>query len=234
VCFGDAWTFGLGVSRAETWPAQLESLLVRHDPDARVVNAASTLTTAADVARLFRREVTRYRAAQAVVFVGAQDAAPADVLQKHPLGDPFHPANCRRPTWRLGHLLRRRLQTYRLWVDPPDPPDQEAKIERRQSVTQTQTALLDIAQAAQAAGVRLVFVTYPTLHLRRAGRPYLPLENRYNFLIQTAAASFGARMVDLAARWGDKTPDYLLPWMMWPHPNAAGHLDIARAVAEQL
>jgi len=234
VCFGDAWTWGVGLPREQTWPAQLEKLLRRHDPEASVVNAAEPGSLSADVAKLFLRQVRRYRAKQAVVFVGAQDATPKVLLDKYPPGDPFRPRDCPRPTWRLGHSFGRRILSHEWRVRPLDPPDAKDAGARRATLAQTQMSLLQIAQTAQDEGVELVFVTYPALPVQKVGAPHLPLENRDNFLISTAAASFDAKVCDLERRWGGRTADYLAPWLLWPQPNAAGCADIARAVAETL
>ncbi len=233
VCFGDSWTWGVGVRAAETWPAKLETLLRRHDPEARVVNAAEPNATAADMARIFPRQTTRYRARQAVVFVGAQDAAPRKLLDKYPPGDPYQPRDCRRPWWRLGAAIGRRALLHKFRIEPLDPPESRTSVERRGTLAQAEMALLQIAETAHEQGVEVVFITYPALPTQ-SGAPHLPLENRYNFLIAAAAASFDAKVVDLESRWRNRTAEFLLPWMLWPQPNAAGCRDIAHAVAEML
>jgi lysophospholipase L1-like esterase len=234
VCFGDSWTFGLGVTADEAWPARLETLLKKHDANARVVNAAVAHAVTADVARVFRPLIIRYRARQVVIFVGAQDATPLDLLKAHPLGEPFHQGDCPRPWFRLGHWFSRRWFAFQLRLHPLDPVDNKLPVERRSSMTATQMNLLALAQTASELGVTAVFVTYPTLPPGAHDMPLLPLENRYNFLIHAAAAAFSLPEVDLEKRWGDRTERYLLPWLIWPHPNAAGHADIAKAIAAAL
>ena len=231
VCFGDGWTFGLGVERREAWPAVLEQLLQRHDPNLRVVNSAAVGETSTDVAKIFKRQLVRYRSRQAVVMIGAADATPADLLEKYPPGDPFKAGFCRPPRWRLGHVLARRLEGYKLRLYPLDPPDDQSSRDRRIGITQAQLNFMKIAGAAQELGARVIFVTYPKLSPVQPGDPHLPLESRYNFLVAGAVTVCDGAICDLEKRWGDKTGDYLLSWMLWPHPNAKGHADIAKAVA---
>ena len=234
VCFGDSWTFGLGVKSDETWPARLEVLLKKHDPDARVVNAAVSDAAAADVLRIFRPMIERYRAKEVVVFVGAQDATPVELWKTYPLGAPFHQGDCARPWFRLAHLLGRRWLAFDLRMHPLDPESGIQKARRRSSVTAMQIDLFGLTQTAADLGVTAVFVTYPKLPDAPRGPPFLPLESRYNFLIHAIAQTPGMREVDLEKRWGERTENYLLPWLLWPHPNVAGHADIATAVAAAL
>ncbi len=234
VCLGDSWVFGLGLKTEDTWPARLEALLKKHQPDTRVVNASLPDATSADVRQLLRPMINRYHAKAVVIMVGAQDAAPVELLKQHPLGQPFRDGNCPRPWFRLGHLLARRWQGFQLRLHPPDPEDNKSRLERRLTVTESQMNLLDLGQFTADAGVRAVFVTYPKLPPGKHGAPFLPLESRYNFLIHAAALSFGHGEVDLEKRWGGQTERFLLPWLDWPHPNANGHADIAQAVAAAL
>lgn len=234
ICLGDSWTYGLGVAEKETWPVRLETIMQLHDPNVRVVNAATVGCTAADAAALFARIARRFRADRAVIFVGAQDVAPLELLNRHPLGDPFQPRSCPRPKWRFGHEIKRRRLAFQLRLSPPDPPDEKSYLPRRSSVAEMQTQVFRIAALAEELKVKLVFVTYPALLPGARSTPYLPLESRYNFIIRMAAEAMGAGLCDLEKRWGRDTEDFLLPWMLWPHPNEKGHSDIARAVAEVL
>ena len=148
VCFGDSWTYGLGVRFAETWPAKLEALLQEKEPETRVVNTARVLTTTADVVEMFDREITRYRSRRAVVLVGAQDAAPLALLREYPPGNPYEAKECPQPLWRLKHWLQRRTLAFRLSVEPPDPPDNKEYIPRRSTVADTQMLLFRLGQLA--------------------------------------------------------------------------------------
>jgi len=234
ICFGDSWTYGLGVAAEQTWPAALEKLLGRRETQARVVNAAVCGATAAEVAKNFERQVKRYQARRVVLMVGAQDAMPLALLKKDPPGDPYKTQSCPQPWWRLGNLIARRYQAFQLRLHNPDPPDGKENIARRESITETQMQLMELARRAGDLNVTAVFVTYPVLPVGPHAAPFWPLEARNNFLIRAAAESFGHLICDLETRWGERTEKYLMDWMNWPHPNAAGHADIAQAVFEML
>lgn len=234
LCFGDSWTFGLGVNDKQTWPAVLQNLLDERGDQARVVNLANPADRTADVVELLPSRMLRYRSKKAIVFVGAQDATPLALLEQTPLGNPSTPERCPRPLWRLGHWFTRRYHAFQLSVDSPDPPENKEYLPRRGTVADTQMQLLRLGQLASERKIDLIFITYPSLPTERRGTPYLPLEGRYNFLIHSAAKSFSMHVVDLEERWGNRTENYLLDWLIWPHPNAQGHADIAAAVLEAL
>ncbi|HPQ67583.1 MAG TPA: GDSL-type esterase/lipase family protein [bacterium] len=234
LCFGDSWTFGLGVQASDAWPQRLETILRDHDEQVYVANLATVRDTAADIAKNFTMQVKRYRAKTAVVMTGLVDAQAAERLHEFPPGDPFAPRACSRPWWRLGHELGRRRLAFRLRLDHQKEKENKRFVERVGSVAQVQEALFAIARQAEELGVRLVLVTTPKMPAPTGSTPRLPLENGYNFLIQVTAQSFQLPLCDLEKRWGDDTPDYLLDWLLWPMPNEQGHLDIARAVAASL
>jgi lysophospholipase L1-like esterase len=234
LCFGDGWTYGVGVPLEQTWPAVLQETLVASGAKNRVLNFAGPTDTTSEVAGRLPGAFRTFHPSVAVVFVGAQDAVPLKLAAEFGLGAALEPKRCRRPVSFFGHWLGRQRLAFRLWRDDPDRPDNKEFLPRRGTVAATQRALLDIAQLADLSDVRVVFVTYPDLARRPTGPPFLPLESRYNFLIQGAANESGASLVDLRSRWGEHTPEYLLDWLIWPHPNAAGHADIAAAVAAAL
>jgi len=234
LCFGDGWTFGLGVKQADTWPQRLENILRDHDEQVYVANLATVRDTASDIAKNFTMQVKRYRAKTAVVMTGLIDAQPVERWRKFPPGDPFAPRVCSRPWWRLGHELGRRRLAFRLRLEHQKEMEEKRFVERVGSVAQVQEALFSIARQAEDLGVRLVLVTAPKMPTPTGSAPRLPLENGYNFLIQVTGQSFQLPLCDLEKRWGEKTQDYLLDWLLWPMPNEQGHLDIARAVAASL
>ena len=231
LCLGDGWTYGLGVAAEQAWPRLLQKHLKDAGVAARVANLGRVDATTADVSRQLAEAVKAYRPSRIVVLVGAQDAAPLALLEQYPLGNPDRLGDCERPLFRGLHYLARRRLALRWYVDDPDRPDNKEYLPRRGTVAQTKIALDTINDIARRSGVQPIFLTYPSLTQRRSGAPHLPLEGRYDFLIRDAVAGAGGRLVDLDTRWAGRTESFLLPWMLWPHPNAAGHADIAAAVA---
>ncbi|MDP8225777.1 MAG: SGNH/GDSL hydrolase family protein [Candidatus Lernaella stagnicola] len=234
LCLGDGWTYGVGVTNREKWPHLVTDLL----PNGRKKTTVATLSTSdwttADADGVLPSALEKWSPAWIVVFVGVQDAMPLELLKEYPQGDPQTAETCPRPTLRTWHWWQRRRLAFRLWREDPDRPDNKEFLPRRDTVAGTQKALRSIVSLATDHDAQLVFVTYPKLPRAKFGPPWLPLESRYNFLIRAAATEAAAPVVDLEARWGDATAQYLLPWMMWPHPNAAGHADIAAGVAEAI
>jgi len=236
LCFGDGWSYGLGVSESITWPRRLEYLLQQRDDSFRVINLARPENTSAEVAGQFHRSLVKYQPEKAVVFIGLQDATPRSLLNQYPLPDPNQGQSCRRPSWRLLAILKIRYRAWRWSLEPIDPPENKEFLDRRLAVYQTLNYLQTIRQEAEQAGVELVFITYPELNQQDDPRPHLPLEHRNNYLIRQAAAdSPNVKLYDLGDRLRNApAAEYLLPWMLWPHPNDDLHFKIAVELAKVL
>jgi acyl-CoA thioesterase-1 len=75
LAFGDSLTAGYGLGRDESFPAQLQALLRRDRPGARVINAGVSGDTTGDGARRLPRVLARLdvRPDLAIVALGAND-----------------------------------------------------------------------------------------------------------------------------------------------------------------
>ena len=90
--------------------------------------------------------------------------------------------------------------------------------------------LTTLARQADAAGVELVFLTYP------ADRPLSPMYSSVNGVIRTVAAATGKRLIDLGSRIGatctaDAACDTLL---RDHHPSVPGHRQAATLILDTL
>jgi lysophospholipase L1-like esterase len=76
LCLGDSNTYGVGVARAETYPARLQQLLNARDgvPRSQVVNLGVPGTNAAQLLRRLPGYLALYRPHLVVVLVGANEA----------------------------------------------------------------------------------------------------------------------------------------------------------------
>ncbi|MBZ0272773.1 hypothetical protein K8I61_12110 [bacterium] len=228
VVAGGAWPFGLGLKRAETFPAILAGRLETAEIAARVVNLSHPDHTSNDVASLLPRALGRYKADLAIVMTGLTDSVPGTLQREFFARKPHSAVPAAPGGLALARLASNLAFALALSANDIDPEREHDDAVRQRSLTQTQSALLEIGAAAKRAGAPLVFITYPRLAAPGWVHPHYPLYHRRNFLVRTAATSFGARLVDLEIRIPrEKTPRYLVPWMRWPHPNAAAHAMIA-------
>ncbi|MDD5746029.1 MAG: GDSL-type esterase/lipase family protein, partial [Candidatus Omnitrophica bacterium] len=76
LCLGDSYTYGLGVAREESYPAQLERLL-RKEPgydEVEVINCGKPGINTPLLAKDFRRLATRYQPDIVLLLIGVNDA----------------------------------------------------------------------------------------------------------------------------------------------------------------
>lgn len=236
LCLGDSWTFGLGLPETNTWPRRLEYLLQQRDDAFRVINLARPENTSAEVVGQLHQAIVKYRPEKVVVFVGLQDAMPHQLFKQYPLPVPEQTHACGRPSWRLAAIAQNRYRGWRWSIEPIDPPENKEFLDRRLAVYQTLEHLRTIRQEAEVNDIDLVLITYPEFNLPDDPHPHLPLEYRNNYLIrQTADGAPRVKLLDLGDRYRlASAADYLLPWMLWPHPNDELYYEIAIALAELL
>ncbi|MCZ7584295.1 MAG: GDSL-type esterase/lipase family protein [Deltaproteobacteria bacterium] len=236
VVFGGAWVFGLGCDTDETFSAILEKSFAANDPPVRVVNLGQPDFTSAEVAKTFPRMLARYKADAAVVMTGLTDAVPLLLKDDYFARRPFTIAE--RGSLDVVRLVRLygTLRFAAMVHGGGFKRASETTFKARYfPMEKTQDNLLEIGKRAARLRVPVVYVTFPRNEASSWLHPHYPIYNERNLLIRTTAYNYNAKLLDLEALMHPlKTPEYLLPWMRWPHPNAAGHAYIADNLRTEL
>ncbi|MCC6159943.1 MAG: SGNH/GDSL hydrolase family protein [Deltaproteobacteria bacterium] len=228
VVVGDAWAFGLGCRSEDIFSSRLEAGLKKRRAQARVVNLSHPDFTSTDVAENFGKDLKRYKADVAVVFVSLADVVPEFWKDEFFARTPFAASDRRGAGFRLGVLLSDVRLARRVRSASWDPEAKGGYVRRVKTVAETQSALFDIGRVARDAKVPVVWITYPVAPARGWPRPHYPVYARNNDLIRATAVNYEQAVVDLEK---EITPDqidaFFLSWMPWPHPAPEGHARIA-------
>lgn len=231
---GDAWAFGLGCTRDETFPALFEVELQQKRPQLRVVNAAAPDDSSVETAKALPEAIALNKPDALVVMTGLADGVPADWTGDFFARKPFE-AGGRPVGSRWTYLFDNLRLSRRVHGGRWDPEAKEGYVARYRSVAETQNALLAIGRAAGDHGLPVVWITYPVWEGGGLFHPRFPIYARRNELIRVTALTYGHTLVDLEKTWSTgEARGLMLSWMPWPHPSPKGHARIAQAVGAEL
>lgn len=235
IVVGDAWAFGLGCRYEDIFSSRLETRLKKRRAQARVVNLAHPDFTAPDVAANFGKDLKRYKADAAVVLVSLADGVPEFWKDEFFARTPFAASPGGGAGFRLGALLADVRLARRVTGASWDPEAKGGYVRRVKTLAETQSALFDIGRVARDAKVPVVWITYPVAPASGWPHPHYPIYARNNDLIRATAVNYEQAIVDLEKEIApDQIEDFILPWMLWPHPSPEGHERIAAALDDAL
>jgi hypothetical protein len=235
--FGDSWSFGLGCNRDQTFPAVIERKLLKERHLAvRVANLSQPDYTSEDIAKIFPRSLNRFKADLAIVLAGQADSIPENLAGDYYARKPFSMGEKKwLDRWRVPRLASNIALASKLNGRNIGTETGKDRNVRKRTIEQTQSAFLTIGKAAGEAGVRLILVTYPKLIKPGWLHPHYPVFTERNLFIRSAADNFGVGLLDLEKIIPqEKTPQYLLPWLRWPHLSAEGHELAAKYLLEMI
>lgn len=136
LCVGDSHTYGTGVERFETYPAQLQRLLNQAGGTTRfeVTNLGVPGSNSAQVRHRLPQYLELYEPDLVIVLIGVNDYWNPEETESGPdtpLGERLHRSLSRLRSYRLGILLIEYLRSPDPLVSPRDPVLQTSEVRRK-------------------------------------------------------------------------------------------------------
>ena len=251
LCLGDSNTYGFYLKRPEAYPQILQDLwnAVPGAHPIEVLNLGMPGSNSSRIRKNFSRIVRTFLPDVVLVMIGANDnwTVPVPLEEsKEKEGDLRYSLWRRSRVFRLLYMIRRAIQHDEVEVSfaPPRGADPGRGVVRYggEEIDLSWTAKVDrppdwwpglrnnlaaIAAEASKAGVRLVFLTYPS-----EDPGYAPA----NGAIRTVAAQTGTPIIDLGKEFRKLCPNRKCSDLFFPdqHPTAKGHQIAATIIRERL